>query len=212
MIDLSVTEREGWLSLHEASTQMGVSAATLRSWADEGRVESYRTPGGHRRFRVGDGSVPLKREKKKGETRWRLLEYSALGHLQLASEDDTSRGIKLSPTARMAQREIERDLIRLCTQTLEKGGGDTEARCREIGQQYGKWSWRFGIAVGDAFYAMGAFRGVYRAAVVEYAFGMGEPNPDELNLWLARMDEIIDHVSVSMLEYRTEEIAANVGK
>jgi excisionase family DNA binding protein len=39
-----------WLGLGEASELIGVDPDTLRRWADEGRVEVYHTPGGHRRF------------------------------------------------------------------------------------------------------------------------------------------------------------------
>jgi len=39
-----------WLSLAEASRLLGVSAATLRRWSDAGRVRTFTTPGGHRRF------------------------------------------------------------------------------------------------------------------------------------------------------------------
>ncbi len=39
-----------WIPLGVASRLLGVDPATLRRWATAGRVESYRTPGGHRRF------------------------------------------------------------------------------------------------------------------------------------------------------------------
>lgn len=40
----------GWMSIHEASNLMGVSPATLRRWSDAGRIRTFTTPGGHRRF------------------------------------------------------------------------------------------------------------------------------------------------------------------
>jgi excisionase family DNA binding protein len=43
-----------WLSLGPASRQLGVDPDTLRRWADGGRVRSYATPGGHRRFARAD--------------------------------------------------------------------------------------------------------------------------------------------------------------
>lgn len=44
----------GAVGLSGAAAIAGVSVSTLRRWADEGRVPSFRTAGGHRRFRVGD--------------------------------------------------------------------------------------------------------------------------------------------------------------
>ncbi len=41
---------DSWFSLGPASRMVGVGPETLRRWADEGRVESFVTPGGHRRF------------------------------------------------------------------------------------------------------------------------------------------------------------------
>jgi excisionase family DNA binding protein len=43
-----------WLPLGPASRQLGVDPDTLRRWADRGRVRSYATPGGHRRFDRAD--------------------------------------------------------------------------------------------------------------------------------------------------------------
>jgi excisionase family DNA binding protein len=38
------------MTLQDAASALGVSASTLRRWADDGRVEAVRTAGGHRRF------------------------------------------------------------------------------------------------------------------------------------------------------------------
>jgi excisionase family DNA binding protein len=38
------------LSISQAANELGVSLGTMRRWADLGYIESYRTPGGQRRF------------------------------------------------------------------------------------------------------------------------------------------------------------------
>lgn len=44
------TRDDAWLALGAASRLLGVAPDTLRRWSDSGRVESFTTPGGHRRF------------------------------------------------------------------------------------------------------------------------------------------------------------------
>jgi excisionase family DNA binding protein len=47
------TERgERTLTASEAAALIGVSVATIRGWADQGRLPSHRTVGGHRRFEL----------------------------------------------------------------------------------------------------------------------------------------------------------------
>jgi hypothetical protein len=47
---VSTSADPDWLSLGPASRMLGVDPATLRRWADGGRVQTFTTPGGHRRF------------------------------------------------------------------------------------------------------------------------------------------------------------------
>ena len=49
---MEATQR--FLNVSEAAEFMGVSAASLRKWSDEGLVPVYRTPGGQRRFSADD--------------------------------------------------------------------------------------------------------------------------------------------------------------
>jgi excisionase family DNA binding protein len=48
-----------FLNVSEAADFLGVSAASLRKWSDEGLVPVYRTPGGQRRFSAPDLEVFL---------------------------------------------------------------------------------------------------------------------------------------------------------
>jgi excisionase family DNA binding protein len=51
---LSTSDESNWLTLGEASDLLGIHHTTLRAWADRGEIPAFRTPGGHRRFRLAD--------------------------------------------------------------------------------------------------------------------------------------------------------------
>jgi excisionase family DNA binding protein len=57
------------IRLGEASRLLGVDPDTLRRWADEGRVQAFTTPGGHRRFdrRALDRLVSTRRTGPAGQ-------------------------------------------------------------------------------------------------------------------------------------------------
>jgi excisionase family DNA binding protein len=42
------------LTIGEAAVYLGVSAASLRKWSDQGLIRVYRTPGGQRRYAMAD--------------------------------------------------------------------------------------------------------------------------------------------------------------
>jgi excisionase family DNA binding protein len=43
-----------WLTLGQAARYLGVAQSTIRKWSDGGRVRTFYTPGGHRRYRRSD--------------------------------------------------------------------------------------------------------------------------------------------------------------
>lgn len=67
-----------WIGLREASRLLGVSPTTLRRWSDDGVVQTFTTPGGHRRFdarsvrRLLPGTAPRMTLEGLGETPERM--------------------------------------------------------------------------------------------------------------------------------------------
>ena len=55
-----------WLTLGQAATYVGVAQSTMRKWTDSGRVTSFKTPGGHRRYRRDDLDQFLDRSGRPG--------------------------------------------------------------------------------------------------------------------------------------------------
>lgn len=72
MTSPSVSPATQWLTLGEASRFLGVDASTMRAWTDAGRIRTFRTPGGHRRYAQKDLMAFLHRGRQ--ERRGRLTE------------------------------------------------------------------------------------------------------------------------------------------
>ena len=45
------------LSTRQVAQLLGVGEATVKRWADAGEIDCFRTPGGHRKFRLRDVTV-----------------------------------------------------------------------------------------------------------------------------------------------------------
>jgi excisionase family DNA binding protein len=61
-------------STRDAARRLGVSVRTVQLWVEEGRLQAWKTPGGHRRIRL-DSVLALAGESQEGpqDQGWRLL-------------------------------------------------------------------------------------------------------------------------------------------
>src|SRR3954463_15169712 len=67
MINLDELDRRSMstdvLSTRQVATLLGVGEATVKRWADAGEIECFRTPGGHRKFRLRDVTAFVQRRQ-----------------------------------------------------------------------------------------------------------------------------------------------------
>ncbi len=66
-----------WLALGAAARLVGVGPDTMRRWADSGKVQSYQTPGGHRRFLRSSLEAMINAPRRHGYDVERLTEATA---------------------------------------------------------------------------------------------------------------------------------------
>jgi excisionase family DNA binding protein len=125
----------GSLSLGPAARLLGVDPDTLRRWADDGRVETWTTPGGHRRFARralerlattrGGAARPL---ASLGATPERLSR--AYRRSYDARVPDRADHAPLAGTDRDAYRRDGRRLVEALVAHLDADPGDATARAR----------------------------------------------------------------------------------
>jgi excisionase family DNA binding protein len=145
------TKDPGWVSLTEARQILGVSASTIRRWADTGLVRTFVTPGGHRRFsRAGLEALLPERPTRRpslgelGETPSRM----ARGYRR-ASTDDAGRipwVAELDDTQRERFRGYGRGIVAALISALDSSDAarraerlrEAEDACAEYGRVAGR--------------------------------------------------------------------------
>jgi excisionase family DNA binding protein len=197
------SEEDGWLSLRGASQRIGVSPATLRSWADQGRLPTFRTPGGHRRFRERDlDALASSSREATGNRSLHVLAHAALGRTRFEVADGwlaEKEWYRRFPVgARDEHRELGRQVI-LALAELVSGSSDAEAmnkRAEELGRAYGGLNRNHDIALGDALSAFHFFRDTFHDSLTELA--KTSPTVDVLPL-LRRTTLFVDTMLLAMV-------------
>ncbi|HEX9364907.1 MAG TPA: helix-turn-helix domain-containing protein [Candidatus Dormibacteraeota bacterium] len=154
-----------WLSLDEAAKRLKVHPATLRDWADKGRLRIYRTPGGHRRFSEADVSAMGKEAKPDLS----LLMHATVGQTRIATSDgrlaSESWYARFDEAAKARQRELGMDLVQFLVSFLANTERDWTQEIQELGRRYASLARNAGLSVGDAMRAFHLFDGLVRASV-----------------------------------------------
>jgi len=154
-----------WLSLDQAAKRLNVHPATLREWADKGRIPSIRTPGGHRRFSDSDVSAM----GAQATPDLSLLMSATVGHARiattggrLASESWYSR---FDEAAKNRQRELGIDLVQLLVSFLGDVDRGWSNEIQDMGRRYATLAKDVGLSLGDAMRAFYLFEELVRSSV-----------------------------------------------
>jgi excisionase family DNA binding protein len=153
-----------WLSIGHACRLLGVNAATLRQWTDAGKLQAYRTPGGHRRFKATEIAALSQQEADSLtavaervvaalRTRYRTLAQSPVAHEGWLAD--------IPPTSRAQYHALGDELLGLLADYL-RGAPQRRTRILEracaIGREYGELAREAGVSTTQAVEAYLLFR------------------------------------------------------
>jgi excisionase family DNA binding protein len=109
------------VTLGRACEILGVDESTLRRWADAGRLRVYRTPGGHRRFSLGN-----LQELLNGDGRGRNAQIGRMAFARIRQELKKAREQQggwynsLSESDRQRFRDLGRRLVEMVGEYIDK--------------------------------------------------------------------------------------------
>lgn len=192
-----------WLALGSARAMLGINHATLRQWADEGRVRAFRTPGGHRRFAVEDLRALLRNAGGPRTGRPRVERSQVLPRMRHLA----AQGAHPSPPAWLhaldgaAQRRLRargRALLELCLAAVSNPHDRRqEDAAQRLGASYGEDLAGHGVAVGQAVEAFVFFRDATLSAVRPGLAARGV-SPREVGQAWQRLSHLTDRVLVGL--------------
>jgi excisionase family DNA binding protein len=164
-VSAPASETASWLSVTEAAKRLNIHPATLREWADRGRIRMFRTPGGHRRF-SGDDVDALASD---AAPELALFMNALVGQARLA----TSAGklateswySQFDDAAKERQRELGHDLMRVLVAYLGDTDKDWSGDIRTLGDRYARLAHDTGLSLGDALRAFHLFDGLVHSSV-----------------------------------------------
>jgi excisionase family DNA binding protein len=153
-----------WVTLRRAREILGVDESTLRRWADTGRLDVYRTPGGHRRFSLLNlqDMVAGDVRHRSGDEVGRLAAAKIRRHLQRARQQGDLWYASLSDANRERLRDLGRRLLEMVGEYLEKPTlqhrNSLQDEALEIGGSYGRVLIEAGLPLASAVGAYVVFR------------------------------------------------------
>ena len=187
---------------------LGVHSATLREWADKGLIESFQTPGGHRRFAASDIQEFLElRKRGKGRRGLPSLLDRAISHTrsELQTAADQSWLSAFSPEARERQRQLGRRLLGVMIQYLarENRADALLHEAREIGLIYGRECFAAQLSLPDTIRAFFFFRDSMTEVAVWLPQSAGTQPHEELRFF-KQVNEFLNFVHLAIVEGHTQ--------
>lgn len=200
------SEEPHWLTLKEASALLGVHPTTLRTWANDGYVRTFRTPGGHRRFLRADVEAMM------APAGGRAAGY-AEDHLVSAAVAHARRDLsKVSPASetwlapfdestREIWRQAGRRLIGLAIQYVARRQGRQTLldEARTIGNMYGEMCASHAVPLSGMVRAFFFFRESVLKATRPGLVGQGQYDEEEARIH-REMRQFLDAPFYAMLD------------
>ncbi|MGH2593146.1 MAG: helix-turn-helix domain-containing protein [Anaerolineae bacterium] len=169
--NLKRTDAGEWLSLRDAAQVMGVHPATLRTWADRGRVASQRTAGGHRRFSRTDLQAWIDARRSTDAGAQALMD-SALGRLRIEMERVDAPWLNhFDEETRQIHRELGRRLLQELARAVSASEltGSARTAAKSMGSEYAALSKRQALSLTESVQAFLFFRDTLIDSLVQMA-------------------------------------------
>ncbi len=142
------------LSISEASQLLGVSEGALRQWTDEGMINAFVTPGGHRRYNEADLKKFMKTHPRMLCLKDLVVELkeTAQEHRDIGKISLRDRHKKINQEAQDHLSNLGRQMLNLIIKYITEPGNrvETTELIRIVGRDHGEILSKMGLSLTDS--------------------------------------------------------------
>ncbi len=195
-----------WLTLEQAARRLGVHSTTLRRWANQGAIDVFLTPGGHRRFLLADVE---RFELEHHQTRLPALPAPAWADHAIAHARQSLAQqrwlVGYDEVEREAKRQLGRRLMGLVLQYVVRSDEDPGllSEARLIGEQHARGGLQHRQPLTDLLQAITFFRTtLLEVAIMELPQAVAAQTEASTYL-LRRIERLLGEVQTGVVEVYT---------
>lgn len=207
------TSDKKWLNLTEAAERLGVHFTTLRRWADAGKINFIRTPGGVRRFTIEAIHEFIQSRQQSAPSSSNLAivhQVSEMVEQKTPQREGRMRPwmARLTDSQRTYLRGTGNRLMALIMQYSSRDSGNEIylEEGRKISREYGDICFQIGMSISETVEAFLMFRRPILEAVHDAGALNGFSDPESVKIYQKTMSFLDDILTATVEQYNKNQI------
>ena len=203
-------EGSEWVSLRHAAEILGVHPATVRNWADSGKLPFRRTAGKHRRFNVRDLSQYSRAQADLEPVELQVIMQNALGQtrMQVTSErlESAPWYAAMSDESKQHMRHQGRQVLEAMRKFVAAGAPDEGlAAAITLGKDYASRLTADGLTLPQAVRGFYFFSDFVLESILTWSELRQPSSSSEWSTLLRQVNTFMHAIQLSIVEYYEED-------
>lgn len=207
---MNKNESSEWVSLRRAAEILGVHPATVRNWADDGKLPFRRTAGKHRRFNVHDLTHYAQSQGELQPLEVQVIIQNALGKTRMQIGSDNLAQAQwynaMSHETKMQMREDGRRVLEAIREYVANGAPDDQlSQAIRLGKEYAEQLLDDGLTLPQALRGFFYFSDFVVNSILTWSELSPPSNSSEWATLLRQVNTFINTMLLSIVEYYEED-------
>lgn len=207
---MNKNEANEWVSLRRAAEILGVHPATVRNWADDGKLPFRRTAGKHRRFNVNDLKTYASSQGELQPLEVKVIIQNALGQTRMQVGSDSLENVQwytaMSAETKIHMREEGRRVLEAIRDYVARGAPDEQlAQAIRLGKEYAEHLVKDDISLPQALRGFFYFSDFVVNSILTWSEISQPSNSSEWATLLKQVNTFMNTMLLSIVEYYEED-------